>query len=210
MSEKNVLIFAVIVVAVVGILFTSYSVGILQFEIAFALGVLIGVPGLLGASFYFTYRAHTSLKVMEQERSETTASEIEKTGEKVLGSVKVERPESPLRPGEFVREVLVVTPDKIFIERTADVSPSYSALIIDWTEARRVIPESEVIEVELKKFLRAVRLKIVASGEQYKWFVRGLIPEKKNVRVEEYESILRPVLETDYSLRSRICFFDAF
>ena len=44
--------------------------------------------------------------------------------------------------------------------------------------------------IRLGKLLR-VNLRIITKENEYKWWVKGLIPDKKGVKLEDYEKILR-------------------
>ncbi len=76
-----------------------------------------------------------------------------------------------------------------------------------------VIPNSEIREVELKKgWLTGVKLDITMNKKKYewgrlyekhRWNVVGLIPEKKDAKVEDYENILRPAFGDKLSVKTR-------
>ena len=61
------------------------------------------------------------------------------------------------------------------------------------------IRNSEITEVELKKgWLRKLKLKVIPTKDIYgdtkfEWNLMGLLPEKKGVKLEDCENILRPV-----------------
>jgi hypothetical protein len=55
----------------------------------------------------------------------------------------------------------------------------------------------EIKEIELKKggWGRLIGLNIITSRKKHKWGVRGLVPEKKGVKLEDYENMLRPIFK---------------
>jgi len=76
-----------------------------------------------------------------------------------------------------------------------------------------VIPNSEIREVELKNGGKWAKLNIITSKKkyergdkiyvEYEWHVAGLIPEKKDVKIEDYENILRPIFGDKLSVKTR-------
>ena len=70
-------------------------------------------------------------------------------------------------------------------------------------KSKFVIPTSEIREVELKKRPSVhllCDLKIITYGK-HEWCVEGLIPEKKDVKLEDYENMLRPVFGDKLSVK---------
>jgi len=73
------------------------------------------------------------------------------------------------------------------------------------------IPKSEITKVELKKRRFGKELNIATSKKKYewsdkiyeehKWNVAGLIPEKKDAKLEDYEDILRPIFGEKLSVK---------
>ena len=65
------------------------------------------------------------------------------------------------------------------------------------------ISTSEIREVELKKRPSVhllCDLKIITYGK-HEWCVEGLIPEKKDVKIEDYENMLRPIFGDKLSVK---------
>ncbi|MDH5461125.1 MAG: hypothetical protein OEZ29_01425 [Candidatus Bathyarchaeota archaeon] len=74
-----------------------------------------------------------------------------------------------------------------------------------------VIPNAEIGEIELKKtWAGTPKLTIITSRKKYEgsrfyikheWTVEGLIPEKKDVTLEDYENILRSIFGDKLSVK---------
>ena len=120
----------------------------------------------------------------------------------------------------MVFEDLFFTPDRVFVARVATGAPWYAPTEIDIAKSlynvsyklkksekgylelplgdvlkadknNYAISNSEIIKVELKKFGRGSFINITTNKKTQKWFTLGLIPEKKDVKLEDYENILR-------------------
>lgn len=125
----------------------------------------------------------------------------------VIGFIRVMR--HSLRKGTKTDEVLVITPNKVFVEGIA--VERIKRIGIDDYALRRTysydsfsMPKSEIVKVELNKFLpfwRKVKLNIITGETEYSWFVQGFIPKKKGTRLENYESLLRPIFGDKLSVK---------
>ena len=151
---------------------------------------------------------------------ETTMSE------KVLGIIRVFRPAFARQ----IYEDLFLTPDRVIVARTSGgiggmlfgaVGGAIEGVISAYREKKKekgylelpledvlkadknnfAIPKSEITKVELKKFGRGAKINIITSKKKHKWYAAGLIPEKKGVKLEDYENILRPVFGDKLSVK---------
>jgi len=162
--------------------------------------LLPGVVFMVGGSIYLTIRASRRVKEKEQERSEAIVKEVEDLGEKVLGCIRVVR----RGYGVGINEVLVITPSGVIVAGIAETGPTSDAggpPYISWSDVRIDIPRSEITKVELDKFVKLIKLDIITREEEYKWYPKGLIPEQKDVKLEDYENILRQAFPDKLSVK---------
>ncbi len=165
------------------------------------LGVMFpALAFIIGGSWYMHVKAYARVKEKEQKRSKAIIKEREKLGEKVLGSIRALRREYI---GE-IHEVLVFTSNRVIVEKIAEIGPGSGyggPPAINWSDVRIDLPKSEIIKVELNKFFKAVKLDIITSEERYKWYARGLIPEKKGKKLEDYQNILQQAFPNNLSVK---------
>jgi hypothetical protein len=78
---------------------------------------------------------------------------------------------------------------------------------IDWSNQGFSVPISEITKVELDKFgwkNKAVKLSMITRESEYEWYGNGVVlPDRwrKNVKLEEYENILRPAFGDKLSVK---------
>ena len=77
--------------------------------------------------------------------------------------------------------------------------PLESVLTAD--EKNFAIPNSEITKVELKKMRVGVELNIITGKKEHKSWAKGLIPEKKKAKIEDYEKLLRPIFGDKLSVK---------
>lgn len=99
--------------------------------------------------------------------------------EKVLGRIQVMR--HNWWEDFIFHEVLIVKPDRVFVSLLSKdtlriASPSIISDVTKWLSRRRkkkesdfTIFNSDIIRVELTKFLKANNLSIITSKKEYKW-----------------------------------------
>jgi len=102
------------------------------------------------------------------------------------------------------QELFVITPDEVFIVGVAEVipRPGWEGTTILKADEKGV-PNSEIRKVELKAHLLGfrVRLSMVTMEKEYKWWTRGLFPDRKGAKLEDYKSVLRPALGDKLSVK---------
>jgi hypothetical protein len=117
-----------------------------------------------------------------------------------------------------ILEELCFTPDKVIVARTGiiygrggaraayqatkkaeELTKSSAEEILRNNINNFVIPNSEIKEVELKKFVRGARIEIITHEKKYGWFARG-IPGEKGAGIEDYERVLRSVFSEKLSV----------
>jgi len=115
-------------------------------------------------------------------------------------------------------EELCFTPDKVIVARTGTIYGRGGALtayqakkkaeelaessaeeILKTNMSNFVIPTSEIKKVELRRFVRGVRISVITNEKKYGWFARG-IPREKSAKIEDYERILRSVFSDKLSV----------
>ena len=60
---------------------------------------------------------------------------------------------------------------------------------------------SEITEIRLKKGWIGIKLEIITSKKKYKWGIEGLNNQKKGLKLEDFENMLRPVFEDKLSVK---------
>lgn len=117
-----------------------------------------------------------------------------------------------------ILEELCFTPDKVIVARTGTIYGRGGALaayqatkkaeeltessaeeILKTNMKNFVIPNSEIKEVELRRFVRGARINVITNERKYGWFARG-IPGEKSAEIEDYERILRAVFSDKLSV----------
>jgi len=145
-------------------------------------------------------------KEREKRRIEAIVGKMEESGEKVSGYIRVAGVEPWMEEKDLSQrhEVLVVTENKILVEGISEHRTGMSkwgvmlAMLYSFP-----ITKPDIIEVELTKLGREIRINVRTSKKEYKWHAKGLIPEKRGVRLEDYEKILRRVFPCKLSVRKR-------
>lgn len=180
------------------------------------LAIFVGMPVFLVVVYFFAFK---SAKKRDKERVEAVIAETEDSVEEVLGRIRVLKlPKfSPLGEMPLIHSVLVFTANNVFVKTLAVENPpdaGYGSIIGDvykYVKRRRrksevgkdfTLDNSNVTRVEVghPRALglkgKGVKLKLITSGEEYEWIANGLIlPDgwKKDVKLEDYEEILRLV-----------------
>lgn len=157
--------------------------------------LLVGVPTVIIFVIYFTYKTHLRLKEIGLERSEAIIRELDNLGEDILGCIRVERPSPGITKRSFFNEVLIITPNKLIVTRIAEIEPSEYGPDVNYISKTDEILLSEILHIEINKFMKALRLDIKTSHGDYSWYAHGFIPEKKGMKLEDYENMLRPVFK---------------
>jgi len=176
--------------------------GFLLFGLSMAVGFsLLGCVAFLlvcvlfpVSVMYYVKGKHAIVKARDQKRF--AAFMKEHPSESVLGCIRVGRSTgSALKPSE-THELLVLTPERVFVAGVAEVISragedyAFGTTTILKTE-EKVIPSSEIKRVGLREFLSSrVKLSLLTPSKEYKWWTRGLIPDTKGVW-EDYAGILR-------------------
>ena len=140
--------------------------------------------------------------------------------EEVLGVIGVMRPAF----ARTIYETLFFTPDRVIVARTSGGLGTLFGGIGAGIEAYRgakkaeemrklslesvltadkhnyAISNSEITKVELRKKWTGIKINIETKDKTGKWTCTG-IPEKKKVKLEDYENILRPVFGDKLSVK---------
>ena len=170
--------------------------------------IVVLFSGLCTVPFYCLKVQSVRMKEMDHKQLEAFMKRH--PSEEVLGCIIVRRMADSLLKVSEARELFVTTPDKVFVLGIAEVTPrsrteySYSVTTILKAD-EKVVPNSEIRKVELKLyppylltlweliFFPRIRLSIVTREREYKWLVIGPFPEKNDVKLEDYENMLRPI-----------------
>jgi len=159
------------------------------FGIIAILFVLVSLPATFALVMQASRKMQARLKEMEKERTATIIKEH--FGEEVLGCILVRRRVGSILGYSIIQEVLVITPNEVSVEELRTETPQFGGGgSIIHANNKFVIPKSEMTEIRLGKLLQ-VNFRIITKDNEYKWWVKGLIPEKKGVKLEDYEKILR-------------------
>jgi len=186
------------------------------------LAFFVGAPVTLVVVYYFAFK---SAKKRDKERIEAVIKETEDSVEEVLGRIRVLKPPkfSPLGEMPLIHAVLVFTANNVFVKIMAVEDfhdAGYGSIVGDvyrYVKRRRrksevdkdfTIASSNITKVRLERALgikgRGVKLKVVTSEKEYKWFGNGLVlPDgwKKDVKLEDYEQVLRPIFGDKLSIK---------
>jgi hypothetical protein len=189
------------------------------------LAFFVGAPVIIIIVYYFAFK---SAKKRDQERIEAVIKETEDSVEEVLGRIRVlKRPKfSPLGEMPLIHAVLVFTANNVFVKIMAVealheardartiIGPVYryvkgrgrkSKVDKDFTTAN-----SNITRVWLERASalgikgRGVKLKVITSEKEYEWVGNGLVlPDgwKKDVKLEDYEQVLRPIFGDKLSIK---------
>ena len=119
--------------------------------------------------------------------------------------------------GGYKYEVLLLSPDRVSVmefPKGGVFGQGYGEDLEEFLKKSKiqfVIPNSEIGEIELKKtWAGTPKLTIITSRKKYEgarsyikheWTVEGLIPEKKDVTLEDYENILRSIFGDKLSVK---------
>jgi hypothetical protein len=188
------------------------------------LAFFVGVPVTLVVVYYFAFK---SAKKRDQEKIEAVIKETEDSVEGVLGRIRVlKRPKfSPLGEMPLIHAVLVFTANNVFVKIMAVealheagersiIGPVYrylkgrgrkSEVDKDFT-----IASSNITKVGLENLRalgikgRGVKLEVITSEKECEWLGNGLVlPDgwKKDVKLEDYEQVLRPIFGDKLSVK---------
>jgi len=189
--------------------------------ILFLLAFFVGAPVILIIVYYYAFK---SAKKTDKEKIQEVIKETEDSVEEILGRIRVLKlPKfSPLGEMPLIHAVLVFTANNLFVKIMAvedphDVYPTIIGDVYRYVKRRGrksevdkdfTIASSNITKVRLERALgikgRGVKLKVVTSEKEYKWFGNGLVlPDgwKKDVKLEDYEQLLRPIFGDKLSIK---------
>lgn len=140
--------------------------------------------------------------------------------EEVLGVIGVMRPAF----ARTIYETLFFTPDRVIVARTSgglgavfggigagidayrggkkaeELGKLSMESVLTADKHNYAVSNSEITKVELRKKWTGIKINIETKDETGKWTCIG-IPEKKKVKIEDYENILRPVFGDKLSVK---------